>query len=98
MARSSEKEYVVVGPHAVMGHQTGEKFKATFTTDREVYFLKAGHLKVYGGKAAQPEPELKCEACAEHGSAAEKKATYKSLESLREHYQEEHPALAAPTE
>lgn len=93
----AEKEYVVVGPHKVYGHQTGEKFKATFVPDLEAYFLKAGHLKVYGGKESQPA-ELKCEACKEHGSPAEKKATYKSLGALREHYGKEHPALAAPTE
>ena len=43
---------------------------------------------------------LKCPACAnEPGSTAKaKKATYSTLEELAEHYADEHPALAAPTE
>lgn len=39
-----------------------------------------------------------CDACRAHGTADEKKAVYKTLLELRDHYGSNHPGLAAPTE
>lgn len=88
-----EKEYKVVGPHLVAGHSTDEKFKAEFHPELELALVNGGHIKVL----SKPEP-LKCEACQAHGNQKEKRATFKDLLDLREHYGKEHPALAAPTE
>jgi hypothetical protein len=86
---SSEREYEVIGPHRVMGHTTGEKFKAVWVHPA----LLGVHLK----QVSKDEP-LRCPYCAEHGKPAEKKATYADLLALREHYTTDHPGLAAPTE
>jgi hypothetical protein len=46
-------------------------------------------------KKTEPYP---CPACAEHGSAKQKKERHASLEDLVAHYAAEHPALAPPEE
>jgi hypothetical protein len=94
----AEKRYEVVGPHSVAGHPPGEEFAWTLTTEQESYYVGAGHLQVATGQKKEKPPELRCEACEAHGTATEKKATFKDLEALQEHYRKEHPALVAPTE
>lgn len=85
----SEKEFVVIGPHKVMGHQTGEKFKAVY--------VHPALLGVHVKQVSKDEP-LRCDVCAEHGTQKEKKAKFQDLLELREHYASAHPGLAAPTE
>lgn len=87
--------YTVVGPHSTLGHAPGESFDYTLTTSDEAYYFNAGHLAL--AKDSPPPEPIKCGYCAEHGTAAEKKATFDDLEALQAHYREEHPALEPPT-
>lgn len=92
------KEYTVVGPHPVLGHSTGQQFKATLVPDLELALVSGGHI--VAGKAGEPAPEpepLRCPDCEAHGTAADKKKTYRDYADLADHYADQHPALVAPT-
>jgi hypothetical protein len=93
-----KREYRVSGPHAVFGTRPGDTVTLTLTTAEEAYFLNAGHLERAAKKDAKDEPDIPCEYCAEHGTAAEKKARFGSVGELADHYREKHPALAPPEE
>lgn len=66
-------------------------------TEAELEGLNVDAL-VSGGFLSEMPVALKCDACAESGTAKQKKERYESVQKLREHYAAEHPALAAPAE
>lgn len=57
-----EKRYRVTGTQAVFGWNPGEEFNATFTPEKEEYYLNGGHLKV---ATDQDEPRQEVQASVE---------------------------------
>ena len=66
-------------------------------TEEELAGLNANALLTAGFIEEMPR-DLKCPACAEHGTAAQKKKVYATHAELREHYDSEHIALAVPAD
>ena len=69
--------------------------KGAEATETQLVGLNVDALLSRGFLTEMPQ-KLKCDACQDSGSAADKKKTYVSLLDLRDHYGAEHPALAAP--
>ncbi len=52
-----ERDYKVVGPHAVCGHEPGSKFRATLPLDQEAHLTQAGHIqRIAPAKPASTKP------------------------------------------
>lgn len=86
----AENEYEVIGPHKVMGHATGERFTAVW--------VHPALLGVHVRRVSKPQP-VRCPHCSVHGATKKaKEQKFKDVVELRDHYQTEHPGLAAPTE
>ena len=71
--------------------------EGTEATEDDLAGLNVNALVAAGFVEEMPR-DLKCPACAENGTAAQKKKTYASHAELRSHYDDEHIALQAPTE
>jgi hypothetical protein len=52
-----EKEYEVVGPHAVHGAKTGEKVTLNLSAEQESFYVEGGHLKVVAAKGGTTKKE-----------------------------------------
>jgi len=44
-AEPRDREYLVSGPQAVLGHQPGEQFTATIPAGQEAFLTEVGHLR-----------------------------------------------------
>ena len=71
--------------------------EGTEADEAELAGLNCDALVTAGFLEEMPR-DLKCPACAESGSAAQKKKVYATHDELKAHYADEHMALAAPAE
>lgn len=95
----------------VPGEPTGKKAGEGPLWKRPPIWLPAGYEATTGELAGLQLPalqeggfikrikeaEVPCDFCQAHGTAAQKKERYSSLEAMRDHYQADHPGVR-PTE
>lgn len=70
----------------------------TEATEDELPGLNVDHLVTANFLDELPSDPIRCPACEESGTAADKKKRYDTSADLSAHYAAEHPALAAPAE
>lgn len=52
-----EREYEVTGPHRVLGHEPGSRFRATLPLEQEAVLIWAGHIQRAAAKPAGRNPK-----------------------------------------
>jgi hypothetical protein len=80
-----KRKYEVVGPHAVAGHEPGEKFESD-PLPLEGALVEGGHIRIVS------QEKVACEACDKA-----RPPKFDTYDELAEHFASDHPGLVAPT-